>query len=194
MCPDSQSNMHYTWIWKYSTTANSPYFFFTLQNAAYLASNKGLDIVGAVSTALSNATFDKQVTQQVLIQSDDSSVLAKFKDIPSYKRVLFIENSIGDAPKQSVDEIKKYAEAVNLPKNSVVTVSGSLLSGMTNVVKELKDANLTVFIHSIRNEYISLAFDYWADPNVEIATYIHSAKVDGIVTDFPATASRYMSK
>ncbi|XP_061365835.1 glycerophosphodiester phosphodiesterase GDPDL7-like [Gastrolobium bilobum] len=163
-----------------------------IKNAAYLASKKGLDIVGAVSTALSNATFDKQVTQQVLVQSDDSSVLSKYKDIPSYKRVLLIEDKIGDAPSQTVDEIKKYAEAVNLPKTSVVKVSGSLLTGMTNIVKELKDANLTVFVRSIRNEYISLAFDYWSDPNVEISTYIHSAKVDGIVTDFPATVSRYM--
>lgn len=63
-----------------------------------LASKKGLDIVGAVSTALSNATFDKQVTQQVLIQSDDSSVLSKYKDISSYKRVFLVEDQIGDAP------------------------------------------------------------------------------------------------
>ncbi|XP_058725901.1 glycerophosphodiester phosphodiesterase GDPDL7-like [Vicia villosa] len=163
-----------------------------IENAAYLASNKGLDIVGTVSTALSNATFDKQATQQVLIQSDDSSVLSKYKDIPSYKRVLLVENIIGNAPKESVDEIKKYAEAVNLRKTSVIKASGSLLTGMTNVVKEMKDANLTVFVRTLRNEFISLAFDYWSDPNVEIATYIHSAKVDGIVTDFPATTSRYL--
>ncbi|XP_027338398.1 glycerophosphodiester phosphodiesterase GDPDL7-like [Abrus precatorius] len=163
-----------------------------IKNAAYLASKKGLDIVGVVSTALSNATFDKQSTQLVMIQSDDSSVLSKYKDIPSYKRVLLIENKIGDTPKQTVDEIKKYAEVVNLPKSSVIKASGSLLTGMTNIVKELKDANLTVFVRTLRNEYMSLAFDYWSDPNVEIATYIHSAKVDGIVTDFPATSSRYM--
>ncbi|RDX96288.1 Glycerophosphodiester phosphodiesterase GDPDL7, partial [Mucuna pruriens] len=159
-----------------------------IKNAAYLASKKGLDIVGVVTTALSNATFDKQATQQVLIQSDDSSVLTKYKDIPSYKRVLFIENKVGDAPKKTVDEIKKYADAVNLPKSSIVKTFASLLTGMTNVVKELKDANITVFVHTLRNEYLSLAFDYWSDPNIEIATYIHSAKVDGIVTDFPATA------
>lgn len=121
-------------------------------------------------------------------------MLSKYKDIPSYKRVLLVENKIGDAPKNTVDEIKKYAEAVNLRKTSVVKASGSLLSGMTNVVKEMKDANLTVFVHTLRNEFISLAFDYWSDPNVEVATYIHSAKVDGIVTDFPATTSRYLSK
>ncbi|KAJ1382400.1 PLC-like phosphodiesterase, TIM beta/alpha-barrel domain superfamily [Sesbania bispinosa] len=159
-----------------------------ITNAAYLASKKSLDIVGAVSTALSNATFDKQTTQQVFIQSDDTSVLSKFKDIPSYKRVLLIGDKIGDVPVQTVEEIKKHAEAVNLPKTSVIKSSSSLLTGVTNVVKELKDANLTVFVHTLRNEYMSLAFDYWSDPNVEIATYVQTAKVDGIVTDFPATA------
>lgn len=163
-----------------------------IPNAAYLASKKGLDIVSAVSTALSNATFDKQATQQVLIQSDDTSVLSKFKDIPSYRRVLLIDDKISDAPRQTVEEIKKYAEVVNLPKTDIVQASGSLLTGMTNVVKELKDANLTVFVRTLRNEYISLAFDYWSDPYVEIATHVQTAMVDGIVTDFPATASRYM--
>lgn len=66
--------------------------------------------------------------------------------------------------------------------------------GLTNVVSELKDANLTVFVHTLKNECMSLAFDYWWDPNVDIATYIETAKVDGIVADFPATASRFMSK
>jgi glycerophosphoryl diester phosphodiesterase len=167
---------------------------FASQNAPYLASKKGLDIVGAVTTALSNATFDKQSTQQVFIQSDDTSVLSKFKDIPSYKRVLYIQDKIDDIPVQTVDEIKKYAEGLNLPKTAIIKTSDSWLIGLTNVVKELKGANLTVFARTLKNEYMTLAFDYWSDPNVEIATYIHTATVDGIVTDFPATASRYMSK
>jgi len=141
---------------------------------------------------LSNATFDKQATQQVFIQSDDSSVLSKFKDIPSYKRVLLIENIIDDIPVETVEEIKKYAEVVNIPKLDVIKGSNSLLLGLTNVVKELKGANLTIFVHILKNEYLSLAFDFWSDPNVEIATYMEL--VDGIVTEFPATAYRLMSK
>ncbi|RDX71362.1 Glycerophosphodiester phosphodiesterase GDPDL7, partial [Mucuna pruriens] len=163
-----------------------------IQNAAYLASKKSLDIVGAVSTALSNASFDKQTTQQVLIQSDDSSVLSKFKDIPSYKRVLLLNDKIDDVPKQTAEEIKKLADAVNLPKTSIIKASDSLLIGVTKVVQQLKEVNLTVFVHTLKNEYTTLAFDYWSDPNVEIATYIQTAKVDGIVTEFPGTASRYM--
>jgi len=65
---------------------------------------------------------------------------------------------------------------------------------MTNVFQKLKDANLTVVVHNLKNEYTTLAFDYWSDPDVKIATYIQTAKVDGIVTDFLATASRFMSE
>ncbi|KAL2338499.1 hypothetical protein Fmac_012945 [Flemingia macrophylla] len=164
-----------------------------IQNANYLASKKGLDIVSAVTTALSNATFDKQSAKQVLIQSDDSSVLSKFKDIPSYKRVMKLSNeNMGDIPKQTAEEIKKYADAVNLPKTTIIKPYGSMLTGVTNVVKELKAVNISVFVYTLKNEYTTLAFDYWADPNIEIATLIQTAKVDGIVTDFPATASRFM--
>lgn len=143
---------------------------------------------------MSNATLDKQAKTQVLIQSDDSSVLSKFKDIPSYKRVMLFNDRIGNVPKQAAEEIKKYADAVNLPKADVIQKSGSFLVRLTNVVEELKAANLSVFVHILKNEYSNLAFDYWADPNIEIATYIQTAKVDGIVTEFPATASRFMSE
>lgn len=53
-----------------------------------LASKKGLGIVDTVSKALSNATFDKQSTQQVLIQSDDSSVLSQFKNVSTVPFVI----------------------------------------------------------------------------------------------------------
>ncbi|KAK7265101.1 hypothetical protein RJT34_32717 [Clitoria ternatea] len=66
------------------------------------------------------------------------------------------------------------------------------VNGLTNIVKELHDGNLTIFTHTFKNEYVTLAFDYWSDPTVELATFIQVAQVDGIVTDFPATASRFM--
>ncbi|KAI4335579.1 hypothetical protein L6164_014214 [Bauhinia variegata] len=163
-----------------------------IQNARYLISKKSLDIVSVVSTALRNATLDKNSTQQVLIQSDDTAVLSKFKDIPSYKRVLFFKKANSDAPKPTVDEIKKYADAVNIPRSDVILVANSLTTAKTNIVKEMKDGNLTVFVHVFRNEMISLAADYFSDPYVELATFIQNYKIDGVVTDTPATASRYL--
>ncbi|KAG5376240.1 hypothetical protein IGI04_040836 [Brassica rapa subsp. trilocularis] len=161
-------------------------------NAAYLASKKGLGIVDAVKSALTKSTLDKQTTQRVLIQSDDSSVLAGFEAVPPYTRVLSIDKEIGDAPKASVDEIKKHADAVNILRSSLVSISGSFAAGKTNVVEEMHKGNISVYVSVLRNEYISIAFDYFSDPTVEFATFIAGNGVDGVITEFPATASRYL--
>ncbi|KAJ0246022.1 Glycerophosphodiester phosphodiesterase GDPDL7 [Hirschfeldia incana] len=163
-----------------------------IQNAAYLASQKGLGIVDGVKSALTNSTLDKQSTQKVLIQSDDSSVLSSFEAVPPYTRVLSIDKEIGDAPKPSVDEIKKHAEAVNLKRSSLVTISESFATGKTNVVEEMHKGNISVYVSVLRNEYISIAFDYFSDPTVELATFIAGNGVDGVITEFPATATRYL--
>ncbi|KAJ8768245.1 hypothetical protein K2173_021185 [Erythroxylum novogranatense] len=162
-----------------------------IENAAYLASKKGLDIISAVNTAMSNATFDKQSTQQVLIQSDDTSVLSKFQGVPTYKRVLVLKNDIGDAPKQPVEEIKKYADTVMLRRNSITPTSDGFALSTTKVVQELQNASLSVFVQVLRNEFISLAFDYYADPTIEIATYTTGLHLNGVMTEYPATASRF---
>ncbi|KAL3744196.1 hypothetical protein ACJRO7_013451 [Eucalyptus globulus] len=163
-----------------------------IENAAYLASKKGLGIVDTVSKALSNATFDKQSTQQVLIQSDDSSVLSQFKNVSTYKRVLTIEEKISDAPKQPVEEIKKYADAVTVTRPTIMPISESFLLSNTSVIDEMHAANISVYVSVLRNEYISLAFDYFADPILELATYVAGFGVDGIITEYPATANKYM--
>ncbi|KAK1571385.1 hypothetical protein Q3G72_016035 [Acer saccharum] len=163
-----------------------------IENAGYLASKKGLDIVDSVTKALNNATFDKQSTQQVLIQSDDSSVLSKFSNVKTYKRVLRLEKEVSNAPKKPVDEIKKHADAVVVSRRSIVTDKEGFTLAHTNVVKELHSANISVYVSVLRNEFITFAFDYFSDPILEIATYVAGAGVDGIITQFPATASRYM--
>ncbi|KAK4769304.1 hypothetical protein SAY86_027454 [Trapa natans] len=55
---------------------------------------------------------NKQATQQVLIQSDDTSVLSQFSNIKPCRRLLTIKEKISDAPKVSVDEVKKHADGV----------------------------------------------------------------------------------
>ncbi|CAK9183304.1 unnamed protein product [Ilex paraguariensis] len=164
-----------------------------IENAAYLASEKGLSITDAVASALSNATFDKQSTQKVLIQSDDSSVLTKFKDVPTYQRVLNIKEQISDAPKQVAEEVKKYADAVNVIRKSIILGNSIYFStSFTNVTEEMHAANVSVYVSFLRNEFTSLAFDYFADPYIELATFIAGQKVDGVITDNPATANAYM--
>ncbi|KAJ6857376.1 glycerophosphodiester phosphodiesterase GDPDL6-like [Populus alba x Populus x berolinensis] len=163
-----------------------------IENAAYLASQKGLDIVSAVNTAFGNATFGKQSTQKVLIQSDDTSVLSKFKNVPAYSRVLYLKDEISDAPRKPVEEIKKYADAVTLPRFSIVPTVNGFTTGTTKVVNEMQAANISVYVSVLRNEFITLPFDYFSDPTIEIATYTSGIGVDGIITEYPATASRYL--
>ncbi|KAL7230969.1 hypothetical protein ACSBR2_009277 [Camellia fascicularis] len=164
-----------------------------IKNAAYLASKKGIDLIDTVSTALSNATFDKETTQQVLIQSDDGGVLSKFSNVPTYKRVFLIEETVGDAPKPTVDEIKKFANAVNIRKGSIIKIANDFTITPTNVVQEMRKANLTVYSSVFRNEFTGIAMDLFSDPIVELATFIAPPfSLDGIVTDYPATAITYL--
>lgn len=162
------------------------------QNAAYLASKKGLDIVGTVSSALSNATFDKQSLQKVLIESDDSSVLAKFQGTPSYERVLYIQESISGAPHEVAQEVKKYANAVFVHRDAIV-MSSDFISNFTSTVPAFHAANISVYAGILKNEFQNLAFDYMSDPYVELSTF-YAQQVDGFVTDFPATADMFASK
>ncbi|XP_077230985.1 glycerophosphodiester phosphodiesterase GDPDL7-like [Tasmannia lanceolata] len=169
-----------------------PGILINLQNAPYLASKKGLSITDTAIDALKNASYDKQTTQQVLIQSDDSAVLSLFKQFPNYKRVLTISEVVSGAPKPVVEDIKQFADAVNLARASILSTSGFFLSSSTDIVDKMHAANISVYVSVLRNEFVTLAFDYFADPMVEICTYISGIGVDGIVTEFPATASAYI--
>lgn len=84
-----------------------------------------------VSDALTNASFDKQTEKEVFIQSDDTAVLSAFKEAPSYKRVFIIKEQISTIPVPSVTEIKQYADAVNINRQSFTKSEGFFLSGMT---------------------------------------------------------------
>ncbi|KAG8372602.1 hypothetical protein BUALT_Bualt12G0083700 [Buddleja alternifolia] len=163
----------------------------SIKNAQYLASEKNLDIVDTVSTALSNATFDKQSTQKVLIQSDDSSVLLKFKDIPTYQRVFYLEQSISGAPEQVAQEVKKYADAVFVHRDAIIVASDNFAFNFTRTVPALHAANISVYVGFLRNEFENFIFNYLSDPYVELAT-LHSQNIDGFVTDYPATASSFV--
>ena len=163
-----------------------------MQNAPYLAT-RGIDIVDAVSSALINASYDKETRQQALIASDDSAVLRAFKKFPAFKGVLQIGNAISDVSKASVEEMAKFANAVSISRGSVVQAQGSFLLRFTDVIDKMHAANLSVYVGLLRNEFMNLGFDFWANPMVEIVTY-SSLMADGIVTEFPATAAEYFSE
>jgi glycerophosphoryl diester phosphodiesterase len=164
-----------------------------MQHAAYLA-KRGIGIVEAVSSALTKAGYDKETKQQVFVQSDDSSVLEAFKKFKTFRRVLNIEAKISGASKPSLDDIKKFADTVRINRNSVAQITGYFMTHFTDTVGSLQAANLTVFVGVLKNEFMNLGFDFFADPTIEVATYAYSVVADGIVTDYPATAASYFSE
>ncbi|KQK05224.1 glycerophosphodiester phosphodiesterase GDPDL7 isoform X2 [Brachypodium distachyon] len=175
----------------YAKSSNVSGILIGIEHAPYLATI-GLDVVGAISDALANSGYDKETKQHVLIQSEETPVLAAFKKFPKFKRVLTIEFDIGDVSKPSVVEIKEIANAVKLRRSSATRINGYFLSGFTDaLVKRLHDAKMEVYVGVLKNEFMNLAFDYWADPMIEIATDTWSVVADGLVTEFPGTAAAY---
>ncbi|WVY90900.1 hypothetical protein V8G54_036414 [Vigna mungo] len=164
-----------------------------VENAAYLAENQGLSVIDAVINALSEAGYDKPGSQKVYIQSTDSSVLLKFKEKTSYDLVYKIDETVGDAANAAVEDIKKFASAVIVNKNSVFSNNDQFLTNTTKTVPKLNAANLSVFVETFSNEFVSQAWDFFSDATVEINSYLNAdgLKIDGIITDFPKTADRY---
>ncbi|XP_027940786.1 glycerophosphodiester phosphodiesterase GDPDL1-like [Vigna unguiculata] len=164
-----------------------------VENAAYLAEKQGLNVVDAVISALSEAGYDKPGSQKVYIQSTDSSVLLKFKEKTSYELVYKIDETVGDAANAAVEDIKKFASAVIVNKNSVFSYNDQFLTGTTKTVPTLNAANLSVFVELFSNEFVSQAWDFFSDATVEINSYLNAdgLKIDGIITDYPETADRY---
>ncbi|XP_028777875.1 glycerophosphodiester phosphodiesterase GDPDL3 [Neltuma alba] len=163
----------------------------SIENAAYLAERQGLNVIDAVHDALNKAGYDKPGPQKVMIQSTHSSVLMKFKENPNYERVYKIKENIYDALDSTVKDIKTFADSVVVKKFSVFPEVSAFLVNSTKTVSKLQSFNLSVYVETFSNEFVSQAWDYYSDAFVEINSFVIGAKVNGIITDFPKTADRY---
>jgi glycerophosphoryl diester phosphodiesterase len=152
-------------------------------------------VIDAVIDALNKAGYDKPGSQKVYIQSTNSSVLLKFKEKTDYELVYKIDKVVGDASNAAVEDIKNFASSVVINKDSVFPrKDGFVTSNTTGIVPKLKASNLSVFVETFSNEFVSQAWDFYSDSTVEINSFIQGAEIDGIITDFPKTANRYTSK
>ncbi|EOY12177.1 PLC-like phosphodiesterase family protein, putative isoform 1 [Theobroma cacao] len=161
-----------------------------IENAAYLA-EQGFGVTDAVFDALSEAGYDKQTAQKVMIQSSNSSVLMKFKGKSNYKLVYKVDEDIGGAQQASIDDIKSFASAVVISKDSVFPENNAFLTGVTDVVPRLQAANLSVYVHTFSNEFTSQAWDFFSDATVEVNSFHVGGLINGVITDFPETSDRY---
>ncbi|KAE8654202.1 Glycerophosphodiester phosphodiesterase GDPDL3 [Hibiscus syriacus] len=161
-----------------------------IENAPYLA-KQGFGVTDAVLDALSKAGYDKQTAQKVMIQSSNSCVLMKFKGKANYQLVYKVDEDIGGAQSSTIDDIKRFASAVVISKDSVFPENSAFLAGTTDVVQRLQAANLSVLVQTFSNEFTSQAWDFFSDATVEINTFYRGAGINGVITDFPKTSDRY---
>ncbi|NP_001312539.1 glycerophosphodiester phosphodiesterase GDPDL4-like precursor [Nicotiana tabacum] len=161
----------------------------SVENAAYMA-KQGLGVTGAVLDALSKAGYNNQTAKKVLIQSTDSSVLEEFKK-SSYELVYGVGDDIRDIESSTILEIKTFAKSVIITKQSVFPSEDAFIIAQTNVVQKLQSSNLTVYVQLLNNEFVSQSWDFFSDSSVELNNYAVGAGIDGVITEYPATAARY---
>jgi len=154
----------------------------------------GFDMVDTVIKTLGDAGYNNQTAQKVMIQSTNSSVLEKFKQQTKYDLVYMINEEVRDAAPSSLTDIKKFASAVSVDTGSVFPESHHFTMYKTNLVQTLQNAGLSVYVYTLMNEFASQAYDFFSDPTVQINWYVTAAGVDGLITEFPATARRYKCK
>ncbi|XP_074581456.1 glycerophosphodiester phosphodiesterase GDPDL4-like [Curcuma longa] len=162
----------------------------SVEHAAFMAQQLGFSVVDSVISTLNDAGYNK-TTLEVMIQSSDSAVLVKFKQLTKYKLVYQIDKSIGDAISSSVADIKRFANAVALQKQSIYPSSLLFTTRETGLVSQFHEAGLDVYAYVFCNEFVSQPWDFLSDATVEINSYVNGIGVDGVITDFPGTARRY---
>ncbi|XP_048604142.1 glycerophosphodiester phosphodiesterase GDPDL1 isoform X3 [Brassica napus] len=157
-----------------------------IRNAVYLREKKGLDLAKAVLDTLTEAGYSNgTTTKRVMIQSTNSSVLVDIKKQSKYETVYKVEKPIDDISDSAIEDIKKFADAVVIIKPSVLPLSDdSFVTGKTNVVERLQKSKLLIYVELLQNEFVS-------DATVEINSYITGAGINGTITEFPFTASKY---
>ncbi|KAL8462377.1 hypothetical protein ACS0TY_033420 [Phlomoides rotata] len=164
----------------------------SIENAAYLAEKQGLGVTDAVLDALSKVGYDNQTSKKIMIKSSDSAVLSKFKSNNSdYELVYAVDEDVRDILNSTILEIKKFSHTVVISKKSVYPVNVQFLTGDTTIVPKLQAFNLSVYVQLFRNEFISQPWDFYSDPYVEINAHVNYIGVDGILTDYPATAAKF---
>lgn len=144
---------------------------------------------------LNKSSYHSNLAKKILIQSSEREVLKKFKARSNRHELVYeVDENIRGALNSTILEITEFANSVIISKESIYPKSNGYLHGQTDVVQKLQASKLHVYVQKMSNDFISIPWDFLTDPYVEINTYVMAARVDGVVTDYPATASRYRSK
>ncbi|KAK4348177.1 hypothetical protein RND71_034516 [Anisodus tanguticus] len=99
--------------------------------------------------------------------SGESSVLDKFKDIPTYQKVLHIKKQVEFVTNETTLEIKKHADAVFLHKHSLYTQFW---------------ANVSVYAGTVLNEFQDIYMDWNLDTGNPEAYRIQDINPGDVIT------------
>jgi len=88
--------------------------------------------------------------------------------------------------------ITTYASAISVCKRLIIPVNEDGLAPPTLLIPDAHAAGLSVHAWTFRDEPQFLAADYHDDPRREYRQFL-SLGLDGLITDFPATASSLAS-
>ncbi|KAJ3679737.1 hypothetical protein LUZ60_017748 [Juncus effusus] len=165
----------------------------TVENAQFITQKLNFDIVSSVLKTLNTTGYGTPTSPPVTIQSTSSSVLISFKEkSPNKLSLLYTLNEeVSDADAASLSDMKRFADAVAVEKQSVFPLNHHFTTTQTKLVKNLQAQGFSVYVYVLMNEFLSQAWDYFDDPTVEINSFVQGAGVDGVITDFPLTARRY---
>ncbi|XP_039014095.1 glycerophosphodiester phosphodiesterase GDPDL4-like [Hibiscus syriacus] len=115
----------------------------------------------------------------------------RFTSQPNYDLVYKVDEDIGGAQSSTIEDIRRFASAVVISKDSVFPENSAFITSATNVVPRLQAANLSVYVQTFSNEFTSQAWDFFSDATVEINSFFVGGGINGVVTDFPKTSNRY---
>ncbi|KAL3675257.1 hypothetical protein R1sor_025205 [Riccia sorocarpa] len=175
---------------------NSVGAFIDIQNAVYLRTSQNISVVDAVAVALKAAGYTNS-SKKVIIQSEDSSALARLRDLNvTYPLTYLIPYTSLKPVEVTADDfvdIKKYASAVSIARRLVEPLDpvDKTLLLPSKVVEWAHAQNLTAYFYFLRNEQSVFPFDLKADPTMELYMLTERYKVDGFITDFPQTTINY---
>ncbi|KAL1202989.1 Glycerophosphodiester phosphodiesterase GDPDL3 [Cardamine amara subsp. amara] len=86
--------------------------------------------------------------------------------------------------------VKTFASGILVPKSYILPLDKLYLLPPTSLVQDAHKAGLEVFVSGFAND-IDIAYDYSFDPVTEYLSFVDNGNfsVDGVLTDFPITAS-----
>ena len=96
----------------------------------------------------------------------------------------------------TLKSVKTFASGILAPKNYIWPVNkDQYLQPATTLVKDAHALGLEVYAFKFANDFIS-SYNYSYDPSAEYLQFIDNSdfSVDGVLTDFPSTASAAIGK